>query len=431
MPYRLPYLALWFIVASLLALATTMTSVWAQSDSLAYGGLPHEPVRLNQPENFTLFAPTFYQQQLFLLGESHGIQQGQALDFALLKHLNQRTGLRYYLAELDATKAAYVNRFLETGDEKSLQLVFRSWIAQTAQWANQDYLTKLRRVRALNQRLPRNRRIRWVGIDRIQDKPLVAQELVALLGKEKLPESVAPLAESLWQSLQRDSSDRLVAKLATSWLAQWPQLAASFHKSLGARAQVLHERLLNMSYLTSLPNREAILFANFKALLPRLGREKLYGLWGFFHVLQSPLLGVPKPFACLVKESDLAIHDKLVSLSCSYLDSYMMMPTQFLPPDWQDKGHRYSRVNQFNNDGPLMQVEGIKTMRAATQANTLTVFALDRPESFARTTPLRIRYSAYMPKSQQLQFDPHRPITDYFQYIILVRNSEMTQPIAP
>ena len=55
--------------------------------------------QVNQPEKF-------YANQLFLLGESHGVGRLQSLDFELLRHLNQRAGVRHYLAEVDCAKAA-------------------------------------------------------------------------------------------------------------------------------------------------------------------------------------------------------------------------------------------------------------------------------------------------------------------------------------
>lgn len=405
--------------------------LYAQPDSLPYSQLPHETIHLGQKANFSLFDEAFYTNQLFLLGESHGIQKPQELDFELLKHLNHKTGLRYYLAELDATKARYINVYLKTGNENLLDSVFRSWVQEQAQWANKNFLDKIRKIRALNQTLSSARQIEFVGIDRIQDKSLVAQELSQLLRNKQLPATTKPIADSLIFRLSNQTPDSLAAQWALKWLATWPQQQAAYEQQLGPQVSWLHQLLTNIGYLSTIRSRETILFTNFKALLPSLHQEKVYGLWGFFHVLQTPLLNGSKPLASLIKESNLSLRDKIVSISCSYLDCYAMTPTHFLPPTWQDKGKTYTRLDKFNNDSDLMHVEGIDAMRAATQANTSTLFVLNRPGSFAHTTPLRIRYSAYMPKSQQLQFDPHRAITDYFQYIILVRNSEMTQPIVP
>ena len=60
------------------------------------------------------------------------MQRPQELDFVLLKHLNQRAGVRIYVAEVDCAKAYYLNEYKRTGQDSTLRLVFRSWVAGSA-----------------------------------------------------------------------------------------------------------------------------------------------------------------------------------------------------------------------------------------------------------------------------------------------------------
>lgn len=400
-------------------------SVSAQSDSMAYTSLPKQEIIPGESQNFTIFNDDFYQNQLFLLGESHGIQKAQTLDFELLKHLNQKVGVRYYVAEVDNAQAYYLNQFLKTGDDATLMKVFRVWVDAKAQWANKDFIRKIQKIRALNQSLQQNRHIQFVGIDRIQDKTLTADYMAYLLQSKELPKLDRPLTDSLMKNLQRQAPDSTLAKLALAWLQHWQKTESVYQNQFGSTAGALRHLLANVSYLETIKSREKIIFQNFQTALPSLNGEKLYGFWGFFHVLQSPLMNGGKPFACLAKESGV----KVVSITCSYLDCYSMIPTAFLPPFWQDKGKTYSRLAKFNNDSELMHTEGIEAMRAATRSNTMTLFALDRPGSFAHQMPIRIKYSPFMP--QKIEFDPTRPMTNYFQYVVLIRDSDMTEPIVP
>lgn len=413
-----------FFIAFLIILLSHARSM-GRPDTLTYAAIPHEEIIPGGTTNFSLFDDAFYRNQLFLLGESHGVQKPQEVDFELLKHLNQRLGIRYYLAEVDASKAYYLNQFLQTGDESTLMNVFRSWIAASAQWANKDFVRKIQVIRSLNQTLPDNRRIRFIGIDRIQDKALAADHLTVLLRGHKLPKTTRSFADSLVTRLRANEPDSLAAGVALAWLANWPAHAKHF----GTSADELHRFLTNVGYLKTDKGRESIIFSNFKAVLPGLNNEKLYGFWGFFHVLQAPVKGGNKAFACRIRESDLYLRNQVVSITFNYLDSYSMVPTAYLPPFWQDKGKTYSRLNKFNNDSELMRSEGINAMRAVTRPNSLTLFALDRAGSFARQTPIRITYSPFMP--QKLEFDPNHVMTDYYQYVILVRNSDMTEPLVP
>ena len=56
-----------------------------------FAGVPQESLVLDAPD-FKLFDRKFYDNQLFSLGESHGVQRSQELDFALLKHLTSGLG---------------------------------------------------------------------------------------------------------------------------------------------------------------------------------------------------------------------------------------------------------------------------------------------------------------------------------------------------
>lgn len=384
------------------------------------------------PENLPVFDGAFYQNQLFLLGESHGFQKVQDVDFTLLKHLNQRVGVRYYVAEVDMSKAYFLNQYLQTGNDSTLMRVFRSWIQETAQWANRDFFRKIQRIRALNQTLPASRQIRFLGLDRIQDRALVADHLGELLAGKKLPASARILTDSLRIRLTTKTPDSLRADLAEKLLTNLTAKSTDYQKAIGAATVTEFRHLLqNVVYLKTLRSREKTIVANFQTLYKtmNLQTEKLYGLWGFFHVLQAKLPDGVTSFAAMLRELDLPVRDKIVSLSCSYVGSKMMVPTAFLPPFWQEKGKTYSRVDKFNNDGPMMITEGIETLKAATQPNTVTLFKL--VGSVAGSQPITVSYSPFMPKEQQMMFDPARPVTDYYQYVVLIRDSDATEPLLP
>lgn len=415
----------------LLAQPTSTTTLTAMAGP-RMAGPPMADITNGIVDNLPVFDDAFYQNQLFLLGESHGFQKVQDVDFALLKHLNQRVGVRYYVAEVDMSKAYFLNQYLETGNDSTLMRVFRSWIKETAQWANRDFFRKIQRIRTLNQTLPAGQQIRFLGLDRIQDRALVANHLGELLADRKLPVSARLLTDSLRIRLTTKTPDSLRADLAEKLLTDIDANAATYKKTLGATTITeLRHLLQNVAYLKTLRSREKTIVANFQTLYKtmNLQTEKLYGLWGFFHVLQAPLPDGAKSFAAMLRESDLPVRGKIVSLACSYVGSRMMVPTAFLPPFWQEKGKTYSWVDKFNNDGPMMMTEGIETLKAATQPNTITLIKLAGSET--GTQPIRVSYSLFMPKEQQMTFDLARPATDYYQYVVLIRNSDATEPLIP
>lgn len=426
---RLGRLALLLMLAGGFA-AAPVGAVMAQ-DEVSPKPIPHEEIVPDRATNFTLFDKAFYENQLFLLGESHGVQKPQVLDFELLKHLNERVGVRYYVAEVDQSKAYYLNEYLKTGNDSTLMKVFRSWIATKAQWANRDFWHKIGRIRVLNQTLPREKQIRFLGIDQIQERRLVGEHLTELLAGRKLSKRTRALADTLLARLLNRRPDSLRAEAAQTLLSDVTTHENHYQTVFGATLPDLKHLLNNVVYLKTIRSRERTIFTNFQTLVQTLSlqNEKLYGFWGYFHVLQAPVEGGAKPFAALVRESNLPMRDKVVSITCAYIDCQMMLLTAYLPPMWQNPGKTFSRVGQLNNNGPMMYTEGIDTLMALSKPNTLTLFQLN--ETAAGQQPTRVQYSAFMPKEQQLQLAPNRPTTDYFQYLILVRNSDMTEPIEP
>ncbi len=395
-----------------------------------FAGVPQETIAADGP-NFALFDPQFYTNQLFLLGESHGVQRPQELDFALLKHLNQRAGVRTYVAEVDCAKAYYLNEYLRTGQDSTLRRVFRSWVAGQMQWGNEDFYRKIQRIRALNQALPAARRIRFIGLDGLQDLPLAADYAQALTSPHPLPALLRSQLDSV-AHLLRGASTAPLAALAERTALTLAAQAAQCRRTLGPTGyDDLALLLRNLSYARQGLNREDILFANFEVLFrtKQLAREKLYGLWGLAHVLQSPIQGNFPSLAARIRQSQLPLHDKVVSVLCVFSGCQMLYPTADLPAPWQTPGQPYTSTDKFNHDGPLVVLDGLADLKQRTAPGSTTLFRLDAPGAASTRQPIRLRYAAGMPASQQMQFSAQLPAAAYAQYLLLVRDSGPVRPL--
>jgi hypothetical protein len=403
----------------------------AQQPDSVFNHAPHESLDLAGAPQFALFDPAFYQNKLFLLGESHGVQRVQEVDFALLRHLNQRAGVRTYLAEVDCAQAFYLNEYLRTGDEPTLSRVFASWVAGQAQWANADFQQKIRHIRQFNQTLPAARRIRFVGIDGVQDYPLMVTYLAAQRAAGRaLPPALAVRLDSVAAAC---GTGRVLATAAVALRTQQALQAAApaARRALGAAYELVQHALTNLGYARTLPEREAQLLANYQAALPlwHLQNEKLYGLWGLGHVLQSPALGGYRALAARIRQSTLPGHDAVASILCTYSGCQMMTPSAGLPAALRTPGQLFTSATLFNHDGPLVRLAGIETLKAATPAGGTTLWWLGAPGAAAQRLPAQVSYAPGVPAGQQLGFDTQRPATDYVQYVLLLRDSPATQPL--
>ena len=115
-----------------------------------------------------LFDADFYNNQVFLLGENHGTADVQWVDQLLLKHLNRKIGLRYYIAEMDSIRAGRLNEFL-TNTEKDTALlkhIVRDVERRIPQQASQELFEKWMSLHEYNQRLADSLKITIIGIDK-------------------------------------------------------------------------------------------------------------------------------------------------------------------------------------------------------------------------------------------------------------------------
>jgi len=142
--------------------------------------------------------------------------------------------------------------------------------------------------------------------------------------------------------------------------------------------------------------------------------EKLYGLFGFFHVLQKGKDVAKEPLATRLKNKGYKV---------SSFVSYTIDSDMYLPKNPQFPTPSNEKVNWVNADGPLMLVKGIGDLKELSQANSISLFKLDAPHS-----PY-LRSQNLITVKSRLFGENIVPVqttytTDYFQYVFLLRNSK-------
>ena len=134
---------------------------------------------------FQLFDNSFYRSKYFLFGEIHGFSEPHKVDFALFSHLNKTINIKYYIVEVDVSQAWMINNFLADGNKKWLDKIFKNWVSDDLQWANQEYYHKFIKLHELQKALPKNKKIKVLGIDKIQYPNIVIDHLDDIINKNK------------------------------------------------------------------------------------------------------------------------------------------------------------------------------------------------------------------------------------------------------
>jgi hypothetical protein len=139
------------------------------------------------------FDTEFYNNHVFLLGENHGYADAQLLDKYLLMHLNKKVGLRYYLAEMDSSRAAKLNDFLskDIKDASLLKQVIRDIAIRIPQQSSEELYQKWSDIYDYNRNLQDSLKFIVVGLDTNfdDDSTSISRDSVMLLNFSKFVES--------------------------------------------------------------------------------------------------------------------------------------------------------------------------------------------------------------------------------------------------
>ncbi|KFF05991.1 TraB/GumN family protein [Flavobacterium reichenbachii] len=376
-------------------------------------------IHLEDQNQWELLKSDAANNQFIILGESHGAQDAQLIDFNLLKYLNKTVGTKKYIAELDFAQAANINEFLEKGKEDKLKTVFRYWIKTHAQWGNQDFYAKILKIRTLNLALPKEKRIVFVGIDGVQD---LENYLIYL--KTFLAQTKNPIFDSLQAVLKKDYKNDAdeITLFAQNYLIEIQNNKPEFQKALKDKFSIFEYLIQNLSWSNSKSgvNRPEQLFRNYKQLYTvlHLENEKLYGMWGFFHAHLVPVYYIGEDFASKLASSDHPSAKKIISVVCLPIDSQFNV--------WNAKTESWTKEPFSYDNKTLLQIEGIEDLKELSAETSTTLFKLNGSNSpFPKTGRL---FNGLAPQGKLAGNFKTR---DYgFQYVVLMRNSDWLKPLS-
>jgi hypothetical protein len=336
------------------------------------------------------FPPSFYDNRLFLVGEIHGYAAPQEFDFALLKHLHAKAGVRYYLAEMDPAQAMAVNWYFETGDDSHVRSVFDHWAEEKAQWGNQEFFAKLGKMKAWNDQLPVEERVYFLGVDKFQNRTLADK-----------------LFGDIPSAISGTPSDHFLRIMSMN--------------------MAMHEKMARKEELGS---RYANILANIEHVSEGLGttipEAKVYGFWGIFHAIKVPVSG-SKPLAMRLNKEG-AFAGQVASLTSLYATaSYSMMPTQFLPtPLTGGTDAPYTVVPANNDDTYLYYMRGIKDIIKVAGEDSVALFPLGAEGSPYKNSKRLVKSRGFLTGMQP--FLVEGSTADAADYVVLFQGSPALTP---
>lgn len=233
---------------------------------------------------------------------------------------------------------------------------------------------------------------------------------------------------SLLQSIVKDIAIRIPQQSSKQLYDKWMKLY-DYNKTLNDSLKIEVLGIdKNFNDTQSKIGRDSSMLLNFEAIVEKraLQKEKFYGLFGFYHGMQS---GISEsniyPFAGKLKRQNMYPQFQNVqTIACLTLESEM-----YLPPTEEMITPPNKKMSQFNVDGPILLTKGINDMKGITTENSITLFHLNKPNSPYGKSQRLAGIKVNVVGEDVLPNNLQQATTDFYQYVMLIRGSKSLSPI--
>lgn len=365
----------------------------------------HSEINLDTGSGFSLLNEDIKKSDVILAGEYSNVGSNYQVKLSLLKYLNKNYGVKYLLEDMNYSTSGLINEYLKSGDELKLDCVV-SGMADLNNY--QNFWIKLKEY---NDTLPEDKRISVIGINLYIDTGDSLNYIYSLLTQGEPGPDIKPYIKAYkekYSRLYKDMNQKNWDKATEALL----NLDKNMEANPGAYKKYLGKKYFDLSLIADnfaeaykinqggvigyAEVEENSLYSNFKKIYSNLPKGKYFGQFEMEHVYQNGYAGMKykKSFAMLLNGSESPVAGRVLSIAYEY-DSCKALTKQF------DNSEESVEAQFTYND----------LLKSISKSN-LTLFKLNGDNS------------PFSTKSFFVTGKDNRPDTDYFKYIILIKNSK-------
>lgn len=352
-------------------------------------------------------------KEIFFTAELHGTKANEQLNTKFLKYFKEKTDFKYYLCELPYSDAYFINKYLDTGDIKILEEIYKP-LKGTFGW-NKDGYNHWKKLYEYNNTLPKESRIEVIGVD-IEHQPVNAYKfLVDVLPDKEAPEEIKTVIGKIKSTFNDlDKFDETFAQCSKELQNDIKEKESIYKEYLGEKLASFNLVNLNILNKVNIDNhiedkvdwnntRDKMMYENFHILQKELPKRKYYGQWGLDHTFQSKEKD-KMWFAAYLNSDDSIFKDKILTVIYNYDNCEKM--------DISENGryapHKFAVVYpQIKETNDLLEGD-------------LNIYKLT-----GENTPFSETQMFNSIDGKELEAS----MLDFFQYIVCVRNSKATEPL--
>ena len=349
--------------------------------------------------SFEMMKEDIQKSKLILVGEIHGFQDATLFDPVFFSFLRTEFNVKHFLVEMDFAQAYYLNVYNKTGNEQLLDEVLSKWVVRIGR-ESVDYKNKFKKLRQIY--LSKGA-FTYHGNNNISDIHLVKRFSNEVLNQTFSMESKENDAIQFIDLQEKFVKSQVPAN--HNWLAAYV--------------------LKNIEYSITEKVREEILTENLIALYDRynLSNEMVYGSYGLGHTVMAPFESGYTSMATRFAEIRPDFKDKMLSTNFIFLDSKMSMHSDALPSFMQDEG-MYTELSVSYDNIFMSYLFGIDDLRRVTKDKSFNLIKLNGIDSPYHDSKRLSSMFKLLPFGQIVNAAEHHVSSDYYDYVILVRNSE-------
>ncbi|MFD0765037.1 hypothetical protein ACFQZI_09230 [Mucilaginibacter lutimaris] len=275
-----------------------------------------------------VFTPEILKNQLFMIGEGHGIAYSYDIQYSLVNYLRQKAGVKYLFMELGYLDGIILNNYLKTGDDSTYTTAFQKY--NGTYYYNKSVHELFKKLYKLNTTLPDNQKIVILPVDIEHGYRKAIQYLQTRIFTGDNAKT------TVGQALSKLDSEKGIGKeIAAEIVRIYPIYKAdmaTYQKKLGNQFDDADFLMRNTYEMLNIAlnkvadtRRDSVMLENFNIYKKRyhLDNEKLVGLFGGFHVKQTDQPNDIR-FASLLKRSGAV--KGICSAVIVYNGGFIMMP---------------------------------------------------------------------------------------------------------
>lgn len=366
-------------------------------------------------------------------GAYHGSQKTEDVELALLTSLTKTGTIEYYFPETDYSTAHFFNKYLQSGDTTLLKNLIIRYGMLVPQERTIEVYEKWKKLKALNDKLPKEHKIQVLGLDVMTNYEYVSKHILELFNTTTTTEMEA--LKEIQNMVKTDTTSYALGDLSFAYqklhdfVDEYEQNKTHYLSSTNDKKALQHIiRNLKTSFQKKI-DREKVIFDNYVAL------DKIYDFKnkpqfiriGFFHIEKSRegKNGNPSFFARLI-EHNIYSKEEVISI-IGYLTKSEVVWDELYDDNGNYTGHTTEAgfgIGDYEKEYFL----GIQNLKDATLSDK-TLFRLNLPKTpYTEKQPDLIEIVMQDQKSNG-EAVKGMATTEFLDYAILISNSKASIPI--